>query len=158
MDETGAGVSQPEGLPGAGLQEKTKNENQKGKRKKEKEKENSYEAVSGKEKTVNELVNEHEKIENEKKKKKVGTSLVGGSDQRGRWGSRWEGHGGAGGGGAAIESLWGRPRGGSRAAWGARLGAEAGSTQGLVLGARAGAGGCREGIEVHVRGGGAALG
>ena len=77
MDETGAGVSQPEGLPGAGPQEKTKNGNQKEKRKKKKEKENSYEAVSGKEKTVNELVNEHEKIENEKKKKKVGTGLVG---------------------------------------------------------------------------------
>ena len=65
MDETGAGVSQPEGLPGAGLQE-----NQKEKRKKDKEKENSYEAVSGKEKTVNELVNEHEKIEKGKIKNK----------------------------------------------------------------------------------------
>ena len=66
MDETGAGVSQPEGLPGAGPQEKTKNGNQKEKTKKKKEKEISYEAVSGKEKTVNELVNKHEKM-NEKR-------------------------------------------------------------------------------------------
>jgi hypothetical protein len=36
LDETGAGVSQPEGLPGAGPQEKTKNGNQKEKRKKKK--------------------------------------------------------------------------------------------------------------------------
>ena len=57
MDETGAVVSQPGGLSGAGLHEKTKNENKKGK---------SYEAVSGKEKTVNELVNKHEKM-NEKR-------------------------------------------------------------------------------------------
>ena len=64
MDEAGAVASQPGGLPGAGPHEKPKNENKKGK---------SYEAVSGTEKTVNELVNEHEKVN----EKKVGTGLVG---------------------------------------------------------------------------------
>ena len=81
MDEAGAVVSQPEGMPGAGPQEKPKNENKKEKRKKKKEEENSYEAVSGTEKTVNKLVNEHGKMN----ENTVGTGLVGvnrGDDDR----------------------------------------------------------------------------
>ena len=50
MDETGAGVSQPEGLPGAGPQEKTKNGNQKEKQKRKKKKKTATKQLVAKKK------------------------------------------------------------------------------------------------------------